>query len=47
MFRTKATWDMKRDCVAEWASESGEVRILYPIPNPALTLALTLILVGL
>ena len=28
MFRTKATWDMKRDCVAEWASESGEVDIL-------------------
>ena len=31
VFRTKATWDMKRDCVAEWASESGEVR---PISDP-------------
>ena len=24
VFRTKATWDMNKDVVAEWASESGE-----------------------
>ena len=33
VFRTKATWDMKRDCVAEWASESGDVDILLVAGN--------------
>ena len=28
VFRTKATWDMNRDVVAEWASDSGEVDLL-------------------
>ena len=28
VFRTKATWDMRRDVVAEWASDTDEVDIL-------------------